>query len=121
MSIFCIDINSGLFIKVDYSLSISSQNVDLEEGNKDKLDPMEVKFENETSKSRKFIKTLKRRVNDHRSFTDTQKFMINIIEGKILGKRERGRPRKLRLFINQCMQIGNSDMNGAASDEREWL
>ena len=61
----------------------------MEEGNKDKLDPTETKFEGvgEVSNNRKFIKALdRRRIKFIGHVLRNKEFVINIIEGKVLNK-----------------------------------
>ena len=50
-------------------------------------------------------------------------FLTNIIEVKVLGKRGRGRSKKLYFEdIKHCIQIGRyHNMKGAALDRKKWL
>ena len=82
-----------------------------------------LKVLDEVSESRKFIQALEKRVKFIAHILRHNQFVTNIIQGKVLAKRGRGRPKKQYFeCINHRRQICKySDMKGAALDMREWL
>ena len=78
----------------------------------------------EVSENRKLIMNIeKRRVKFIVHLLKRNEFVTHIMEGKVLGKRGRGRQNNPYILdINYRMLIANyCDIKGAALDRKEWL